>query len=157
VSPGSRRIKVKYVRGVYRAFWKFVGVTPDHTALRHFATQAHAMLEGTIPHAIYEARADTLHLAAGRRVALGSRPVQARLLAVLVESHASEHCGGLDTDTLIERVWPGEQMLQDSARNRLYVAISKLRKAGLEPFLGRDHQGRYRLAEDLQIELRRVH
>lgn len=53
------------------------------------------------------------------------------LVSVLscVAQHHEE--GGCDVYTLIEQVWPDEHIEPDAATNRLYVAISKLRKRGV--------------------------
>lgn len=134
-----------------------MGVRADHDALRAYALRAQATLAPALPLAIYDASKQTMRFAGGRTVELGNRPVQARLLAALVESHADGECEGLDADALIERVWPGEQIMPDAARNRLYVAISKLRKAGLGDMLDRDAAGRYSLVKWLEVEQRGLH
>ena len=36
---------------------------------------------------------------------------------------------------LISAGWPGERIVADAARNRLYVALHALRAAGFRPFL----------------------
>lgn len=53
-----------------------------------------------------------------------------RLLLALVEARDRES-GGLERDALIQAVWPDEKILPKAAANRLYFAISELRKAGL--------------------------
>lgn len=154
--PRGRRLRVGRVRQVYRAFWSFVGVRPDDRALAEYALQARRTIESLVPAAIYDPAAATLRFADGRLLDLGSRPVQARLLAVLVEAHLDASCPGLDADTLIERVWPGERILQRAARNRLHVALSKLRGAGLGDVLLRDAEGRYALVEHLELACLRL-
>ncbi len=67
-----------------------------------------------------------------------------RLLVALVErrlSHPGESCS---RDELVISVWPGERMLAHAALNRLNVALSKLRAAGLRDLLQTVSHG-YRL------------
>lgn len=68
----------------------------------------------------------------GERVDLARRPVLARLLTGLLRQRLERPGEGLDIDALTELGWPGETMLPKAARNRVYVAVSTLRKAGLE-------------------------
>ena len=71
-----------------------------------------------------------------------------RLLRALIEGH--EAGVSLTTDELFERGWPNETIRADSARNRVRVALSRLRKAGFSEMLERTPDG-MRLRPSLQI------
>lgn len=62
--------------------------------------------------------------------------VNRAMLAALVEAE-----GPVDSGALAARVWPGQRLLERSARHRVHVALSALRKGGLAPFLVREDAG----------------
>lgn len=66
---------------------------------------------------------------AGATIDLSSLGAPRRLLLALVEAHRAG--AALSIDALAARVWPGERLLPASARNRVHVALSTLRSAGL--------------------------
>lgn len=72
----------------------------------------------------------------GPAVDLAHRPTLARLVAALLTAR-----GPLDNAALIEAGWPGEQIGAAAAQNRLRVALSTLRKMGLDALLRRDGGG----------------
>ncbi len=77
-----------------------------------------------------------------------SRPVRSdaarRMLAGLLDAHEAPDHPSLSASALHRLGWPGARALDDSARNRLHVELSKLRKAGLAGHLVRDASG-YRI------------
>ncbi|MCB9543713.1 MAG: hypothetical protein H6703_14865 [Myxococcales bacterium] len=75
----------------------------------------------------------------GATVELGNRPTLARLVAALIA--ARETGRPLDNAALIEAGWPGERIGAAAAQNRLRVALSTLRKMGLDALLQRDAAG----------------
>jgi tetratricopeptide (TPR) repeat protein len=73
----------------------------------------------------------------------GSAPVtlrgaNARVLAHLLAVHGQ---GPLGPAALFEAGWPGETVGETSARNRVYVALAALRKAGLRDHLVKERGG----------------
>lgn len=78
-------------------------------------------------------------LPSGRRVSLSAKPAMRRLLMTLIEGHKAGAV--LSTDELFERGWPGESVRGDSARNRVRVGLSRLRKAGFAELLERTPEG----------------
>lgn len=74
-------------------------------------------------------------------VSLRPRSPAARTLAVLARRAAD---GLVSVDDLVEQVWPHEPLVGRSGRNRLYVALTALRKAGLAALIERAADG-YRL------------
>lgn len=132
--------------------WSSLDVFPDHGALRDLARGVHQELGYKHARVVYENYRPRMRLADGRIVDLHRRPVLARLLDTLVRAHADRGCEGLGPEQLIEHVWPGETIQYNAARNRLHVALSKLRSEGLGDLLGRDSAGRYSLDRQVLIE-----
>ncbi|MBX3201388.1 MAG: FHA domain-containing protein [Labilithrix sp.] len=83
--------------------------------------------------------------ASGARVELGARRVLRAVLLALIEAHARG--GELLTPNDIARItWPGERMLPRAASNRVYVAVTSLRKLGFGRTIEHVNTG-YRFAE----------
>ena len=81
----------------------------------------------------------------GERVSLASSPVLRSLLAVLAERHLRSPRAVCARPELLEAAWPGVRLRPFVLRNRLNVALSKLRKLGLGELLEHTEDG-YRLA-----------
>ncbi len=75
-----------------------------------------------------------------------------RVLRVLVACHQEGPEARVTVEEMLERAWPDERLLVRRARNRVYVALSKLRQRGLGPYLARDERG-YFLAPELRVEV----
>lgn len=85
----------------------------------------------------------------GRRLTLSSKPSMQRLILALVAAHPSGD--PLSTDELFERAWPGESIRSESARNRVRVTLSRLRKAGFADLLERNGRG-VRICPSVRID-----
>lgn len=72
---------------------------------------------------------------AGARVDCSRRPLHRRLLAALARRRLEAPGEPISSQELLEIAWPGERILPRAARNRLYVALSRLRTLGLEDVL----------------------
>ncbi len=69
-------------------------------------------------------------------VRLDTREPLARIMASLVRQRLARPNVPLEREDLVAAAWPDEaKMSEDSAKNRIKVAVSTLRKAGLEPLL----------------------
>ena len=88
----------------------------------------------------------------GPRVGLERRPTLQPLLAALAAQRVAHPGQGLALQELVAIGWPGERLLAKSARNRVYVAISTLRKMGLE-LLERSDEGGYLLAPGVSVRV----
>jgi hypothetical protein len=66
------------------------------------------------------------------------------LLSALVEKHLAGAGQPLDVWTLLAIGWPGEEPMPEAGANRVYVALTRLRKSGLRDVLERSGDG-YRL------------
>jgi predicted ATPase len=78
-----------------------------------------------------------------------------RLLVALVRERRRRPGAHLSSNELIARVWPGELIVASAAKNRLHVALSGLRKAGLRPILERSEAG-YRLSPEVPVLITRA-
>lgn len=58
-----------------------------------------------------------------------------RVLAALVDARLATPGGALSADALLEAGWPGEKVRYDSGMLRVYTAIRRLRRLGLEDVL----------------------
>lgn len=65
----------------------------------------------------------------GARINLGARKVLRSVLRALVEAEA-RGTGLLSARDLANAAWPGERMLSRAAANRVYVAVTSLRRLG---------------------------
>jgi hypothetical protein len=79
----------------------------------------------------------------GERFSLSSRPSR-RLLLALLKLRQERSGAWLDHDALLAAGWPSEHPLPEAGLNRIYVALSGLRKAGLRALLQHGEEG-YRL------------
>lgn len=90
---------------------------------------------------LVHARGEWFRVREGRVASLRRRSPAARTLAVLARHAVATPEAVLDADVLVETVWPDEPMIGRSGRNRLYVALTALRKAGLADVIERRGQG----------------
>lgn len=89
----------------------------------------------------------------GAAVDCTRRRLLRRLLASLVAARVERAGEAVPAAALIAAGWPGERILPAAARNRVHVALHRLRGLGLEPWLEHVGDG-WRLAPALEIELR---
>jgi hypothetical protein len=84
----------------------------------------------------------------GARVALGKS--QRRVALALTDARRHSPGKPLDVWSLLESGWPGEKPVYEAAVNRVYVVVSRLRKAGLGGVIERFDEG-YRIRPDVTI------
>lgn len=95
---------------------------------------------------------DWFDVPGGGRVSCRHRTHLRRLLKALAH-HRVHHPGeALTADDLFAVGWPGERIEARSARNRLKVAMSTLRKMGFGTTLVGDRDG-YRLKREIPVEV----
>ncbi len=82
---------------------------------------------------------------------LHQHPVLRRILFALVEQRRAQPGVGLSLDAIQRAVWPGERIQVEAAANRIYVAVSKLRRRGLRDFLRSQDDG-YALDPNLEVQ-----
>ena len=84
-------------------------------------------------------------------VDLSRRGANRRILAAFVAARRERPGEALDRDAVFEAGWPGQSISPDSAAHRVRVAVSSLRKAGLEAVLVRLGEG-WLLRPDVALE-----
>jgi len=94
--------------------------------------------------------ASRVQLPDGQWVNLGGTGVLARLLHVIA-GNSVEH-GHCSVDACMAEGWPGETIQYDAALNRIYQAISRLRKLGLRDAI-EAHEGGYRIQPGMNVVL----
>lgn len=76
---------------------------------------------------------------------LGGRRVLRAVLSVLLDAR-KRRAGAIASREIARLVWPGERIVPRAASNRIYVAVTTLRKLGFGPTIESTGEG-YRLAE----------
>jgi len=66
-------------------------------------------------------------------------------VAAFVERHREAPGTALTTQDLLQAGWPGERLVAEAGVNRVYVALTQLRRMGLRSVLEHS-EGGYRLA-----------
>jgi hypothetical protein len=91
-------------------------------------------------------------LPCGRALDFRRSPVSRGIVTALAEAHRDRPGKPITTEQLIAATWPGERLIPHSARNRLWVAISRLRQLGLEGTLLHEQEG-YLFPTELEVVL----
>lgn len=86
------------------------------------------------------------------RVEIGHRRPLARLVRALAEQRLAHPGQPLRPRELLALGWPDDQVVERAGANRVYVALTTLRKLGLRDHIQRTEQG-YLLALELELEL----
>lgn len=73
-----------------------------------------------------------------------------RIVSELVRLHQERPMTTISVHELVDVGWPGERILVDAGTNRVYVALTHLRKRGLNRVL-EHHAGGYRLAPTTHV------
>jgi len=85
-------------------------------------------------------------------VNIAARRAPRRVLVALAQLRVVEPGRSLSVSQLFDAGWPGELALESAAKSRVYVAVSTLRKRGLEPVLQKTDDG-YRLDPETPMVL----
>ncbi|MBX3274582.1 MAG: hypothetical protein KF729_30230 [Sandaracinaceae bacterium] len=151
--PLRRPPTVAALRARYRAIRPLAPDMPeaDPAGLARVVREAVRAPDAPTPTLRVDAHARTLTLAAAAPIALARRALLWRLVERLLDAHARAPGTPLSADALVEAGWPGERILPDAARTRLYTAIRALRRGGLEPILW-SRDGGYLLDPSLRVE-----
>ncbi len=88
----------------------------------------------------------------GTRHDLERRKTLARVLATLIEARREAPGRALSVADLLERAWAEERLLPRAGANRVYVAVTTLRKLGLRDLLARTDAG-YLLDQDVPLRI----
>jgi len=86
-------------------------------------------------------------------VDLSQRPTVARLLAALAHGHRDDSERALNVTELLAIGWPDERVIERAGANRVYVALTTLRKLGLRDWITRTRQG-YQIPREIRVVIR---
>ncbi len=152
--PKARRPSLALLERVFRGLLKVLGVSPSYEAHRAFIQrlitqdEVSSQLSARV---VLEVASDGswFRVQPQETQRLGSRAPLRRVLLCLIE-HADrgEAC---DVWRLLEAGWPGERVDPEAGANRVYAAVSTLRRMGLRSVIERFDAG-YRISPDAQIE-----
>ncbi len=87
------------------------------------------------------AACDWFRVGPAEPVSLARRRLLARVLAGLVEARQQAPAVPVTPQRLRDLGWPGERMFAASAANRVYLAVGRLRRLGLEEIIASDGDG----------------
>lgn len=153
--PAASRPSIEQIIATSNRIRAIIGCVPDEAAFKVFVNR---MLKAERPDFFEPGQllrvgpdGSWFQRDGAERVDLERSQLQRRLLWRLVQARFSAAGRSLDTDALVEALWPGERIIRESAMNRLYVAINNLRRAGLGDLLERVPTG-YRLRPDVHLE-----
>jgi hypothetical protein len=117
--------------GRARAAWRIMGGlgAPKDNRSVPISTHVPAAAQGELQ---VDATGRWFRLGAGEVVDLSRKRTLRPLLLALVERHLEQPGEALDVDGVFQVVWAGERIQLEAKKNRVYVAIATLRKAGLD-------------------------
>lgn len=115
-------------------FWSLVGVSPAHEGM---AERLIRTFDDGAPRVDLGRDLSWVSVDGGPRHDLTRREPVRRVLRVLVEAHGSV----VPVERIVASAWPGETLVGSSGADRVYVAISALRKLDLRSALAREPSG----------------
>lgn len=149
---GERFEDLRAGLAAWEALWDALQVWPEEESwLRFFADAVPS--DGANSLRVHDGLG-FIELPNGEPIDLTRYSVLRRTLAVLIKGWRETPGVGVPVEVFVEEVWPGEQIVVHAARNRVYVALSRLRALGMENLLLRGDQG-YFLDPDIRV--RSVH
>ncbi len=160
-APPPARASMREARAQFEREWALLGMRPDHEALER---RLAAIAANEAPAAEVADESETLTLGpdgawlrapTGETFELRGRGPLRRLLLRLARHRRVAPGASLDVDALLEAGWPGERPIREAGLNRVYVAISSLRKLGLRDVIQRDDRG-YRIDPAVQVRIEGV-
>ncbi|MEM7153337.1 MAG: FHA domain-containing protein [Myxococcota bacterium] len=83
---------------------------------------------------------------------LASRKVLARVLAKLIAAHEKRPGDRVTVKELLAAAWPDERLMPKAGANRVYVALTNLRKLGLRELVARGDGG-YSISPDAPLRI----
>jgi hypothetical protein len=129
--------------------WQLLGATPDQPG---FAELTRRHLRGPNVELIVDEEVTRVRLGSTPSLPLGSRRALRRILSALIDQHRRRPGVAISVSELVAAGWPGESLIFEAAANRVYVALSSLRKLGLDPVIERCDGG-WRLAPGTAVRV----
>ena len=156
-APLPLRRSIEEAETVVARIRALLSLTPDPAAFASFVAGLLAARE--LPPLADTAGAPTLELGFEVRWIAGADGVRhplghalSRIVTALVDRHGEAPGASLVLQDLLEAGWPGERPLAEAGANRVYVALTQLRRMGFREVLERDERG-YRLVPRTVVRL----
>lgn len=154
-APPSQRGTLVEADAVAARLRELCSVRPDPEGFARFVREA---IQGASPPPGGPAGRRTLTLGVEVSWALGTDGTRhvfgqahRRIVMALAELHRCSPGAVLAVKEICEAGWPGERMVPEAGANRVYVALTQLRRMGMRDFIERCDGG-YRFAPDLVID-----
>lgn len=152
-APDARATMRQYLK-VWTRELELLGVEPDAAAVRARLSRLVADVAPAEPSMTLGPEAAWVGTPSGEVFELRPGPLR-RLTLHLARQRRAAPGVSSDVDALLEAGWPGENPQREAGLNRVYVALSTLRKLGLREVLERDEQG-YRIAPSVVVHFETV-
>lgn len=152
--PKVLRPSLGTLEKMFRGLLTVLRIRPSYDAHREFIKQLLTQDEVTpqpSPRVVLEVANDGswFRLQGQETQRLGSRaPLRRVLLCLIEQQDKGEAC---DVWRLLEAGWPGERVDAEAGANRVYAAVSTLRRMGLRSVIERFDAG-YRMSPDAQVQ-----
>jgi hypothetical protein len=111
-----------------RRAWQLLEVEPD---VPGFAELVRRHLHESNLELVVDEEVTRVRVGSTPSLPIGSRRALRRILSALIEQHRRRPGEAIAVSELVEAGWPGESLIFEAAANRVYVALSSLRKLGL--------------------------
>lgn len=132
-----------------RRAWELLGVAPD---VPGFAELLRRHLREPNRELVVDEEVTRVRVGSTPSLPLGSRRALRRILSALIEQHQRRPGEAIAVTELVAAGWPGESLIFEAAANRVYVALSSLRKLGLDGVIERCDGG-WRLAPGTTVRI----
>jgi hypothetical protein len=157
----SQRPDMQAALAQARKLWHLLGFEPDAAGFAAFVARAIAAEPERLDDApvsgvagiVVGGGGEWLETPNGMRHNLRARRPLRRLLFALADTRRRRAGAALTVDELLQAGWPGETPLPEAGQNRVYVAISTLRKLGLGDLLQR-WDGGYRIDPNVRCDFK---
>jgi hypothetical protein len=161
-APARLRPDMAAMLAQSQRLWRAVDVHPDGEGFAAWIARAIAAETQRRPDPFQSAPAagillgrdaEWLQTPDGTRHDIGGRRPLRRLLLALAQARCDRPGVPVSVEEMLAAGWPGESPLPEAGRNRVYVAVSALRNAGLGESLQRWDSG-YRIDPQLRCDFK---
>lgn len=135
-----------------QAFVEEAVIDGDGEALIRLPSRAQGQVQREPAEMIIDRAGTWFEARGGERIELGHRKNLARILQILLEQREAQPGVALSVPELVEAGWPGDKTIDKSGANRVYVALTTLRRLGLRDVITRERDG-YCIPKDARIDV----
>jgi hypothetical protein len=147
--PPQRRAMLVDAWERERRAWRLLDVRPDRDGFR--ALMRRLAFE-SVRRLVVDPDGVHIVVPSGKRRSLRNHRSLRRIMAALVNRHRAGPDQVLPLEELVAAGWPGEKLRRDDMANRAYLALSSLRRLGLDEVVER-HDGGWRLSPRVLVRV----